>query len=394
MNMLNLLNIIRKNDRISRTDLVEKSGLTNGTITNLISELIENNYVVETGNGQSSGGRKPIMLELKAAAGYAVGVELIVARIACVLCDFKGHVIDSMEYAIEDISQKQELLDQIVEMVQLLVVRNHLSVERLLGIGLAVPGPCDYEKGILLNPPNLTGWVNVPICDIIQHRLGVRTMMCKETACAALAEYWFGKYARLPNIFVMHVEQAGIGGAFVAHGEVYQHAHGETMDIGHTTIAQNGGYPCSCGKRGCLEAQANGMAAVRYAKELLADGRISVLSRKEDITWHDVTMGANRGDAVCVEAVKKCARYLSAALGNVICLLDPDVVFLGSSFFDDCPKLFKWVVDDLERLSYPNAALYVIKARYSFGKLTSAIGAVALVLDAFSKSLSFIHSAG
>jgi len=383
INTKNVLNTIRRKGRISRKDISIITGLTAGTITNIIGDLIENGYLVEIGNGDSEGGRKPIMLELNSSAGYAIGLELQATEIVCISSDFKANVIHCEYEKIDVKTGKDFIIERIISIIENVINKSGIDREKILGVGLAVPGPCDYQNGIMVNPPNFPDWINVPIRSIISKRLSLDVYMSKETSCAVLADYLFGEGSGMKKIFGIVLGPVGIGGAFILNGEVYQEKHRDTMDIGHTTV-QIDGFKCSCGNDGCLEVQANAAAAIRYAQTLMGNGRSSIL--KEPISFTDIANGVLAKDSVSIEAIEICARYISLALSNVLNLLSPDRICIYGELVETCPYLFERIVIEIERREYPKIAKESQKARLSFGEISGAMGGLALVFDHLSKS--------
>ncbi len=383
INTRNVLSTIRKKGQVSRKELARQTELTTGTITNLTGALMSLGYLVEVGCGESEGGRKPILLELSANAGYAVGLELEVSNLTCVVSDFKADVLVSKRQSVHLEDGKNAVIDQMTALVEKTVQEAGIDRKKILGLGLAVPGPCDYEKGIMINPPNFPQWIDVPIRSILSERLQMPVYTSKETSCAALSEFWFSDAAGTKRILGIKVGDVGIGGALVLNGDIFQEKEGESMDIGHT-IVQLDGFPCTCGTKGCLEAHAAGIAAVRYAQEMIAAGEKSILPQR--FAYQDVVSGVKKQDAVCVEAVKKCAFYISVALGNTLSLLSPQRICLGGNFVHDCPLLYQKIIEYLERREYPASAKKAQKAKFAFGNLSGAMGGLALVFDAFSKT--------
>ncbi|HHU49908.1 MAG: ROK family protein [Caldicoprobacterales bacterium] len=383
INTRNVLNVIRREGSVSRKDLAKLTGLTTGTITNIISELIEKNYSIESGLGESESGRKPILLELNAEAGYAIGLSLEVSKIICVISDFKANILYSKHEEINVSDGKNAIIDQMIALIENVISHVGVNKNKILGVGLAVPGPCNYKEGIMINPPNLPGWINVPIKDIFSKRLGLRVYVSKETSCSVLSDYWFGEAAGINRIFGVIMGEVGIGGALVLKGEIFQQNEGESMDIGHT-IVQIDGYPCSCGSRGCLEVHANGQAAIRYAQEMLAAGHKS--TAKYPSSFQDIVDNVNEGDSVSIEAIKRCAYYASIGIGNALSLLSPQMICFGGDFIDKCPMLYDRIIEYLHGRDYPASAREAQKARFTFGEKSAAIGGLALVFDALSKS--------
>lgn len=377
MHQLNLgmvLNLIRRSDHITRATLAQMTGMTTASIANLVNELLELGYVEYAETGISTGGRKPMLLRMCPCAEYAVGLELTANHILGVIGNLQADVLVRSFVTIDPRAGKNAVIDAMVDVVEDMIVRSGLKREQLSGMGLALPGPCDYQNGIVLNPPNFPDWKHVPIRDILSERLGMKVLICKESACDGLAEYWFGGAVDNERIFTVHVGMVGIGGAFIDQGSVFRYDVRESMDIGHNTVEMNG-YPCACGGRGCLEAQANGIAALRYAREYAAaEGR----HREIFTNVESVIFGAEAGDVACVRAIDKCADYLSMALRNVILLLTPDRIFCGGSFAERCPRLVKAVSERLENYIYPDCSSTSLE-HFSFGGENGAIGALALV---------------
>lgn len=384
INTLHVLNVVRKAGTIPRRDLVTKTGLTTGTITNIIKELLEGKLLLEVGSGKSMGGRKPINLELNPEAGYAVGIELNTTEIICILSDFQAKVIDKLHTVSELDKGKDYVIEKIVGLIEKSIESNNIEKGKVLGVGLAIPGPYDHSTGRMLNPPKLPGWKDVPIKEIIAEKTGIRTYIGKETFCAALAEYWFGKALGFKKIFAINVYDSGVGGGMVMEGNSFHGFIDGGMDIGHTVV-QVDGYPCSCGNKGCLEAYADGKAAVRYALEALENGEESLFG-KGDTSLDELISCAEAGDKVSVEAIDQCAYYLNIAAGNIISIIDPDIIYFSGYFIEKCPGLFDKTVEYLDQRPFLSKAKKTIKVRSSFGKESGAMGALAMVFDDLSKT--------
>ncbi len=382
INKQNVMNTIRKFGKISRKDLTKRTKLTTGTITNLTDELLKSKLIQEKGSGESEGGRKPILLELNPRAGYAIGLELNTSQIWCALSDFKGEIIDKLHERVGFIEDRDGVIDSMVACIDEILRRNNVDKAAVFGIGLAVPGPFNDQKGVIVNPPNFRGWHNVPIRDIIEERTGIKTYAEKETQSSVLGEYWFGLGNGYKRIFQANVYEIGIGGGFLVDGNIF---HGDrfcSMELGHTVVKIDG-RPCICGSRGCLEAQANGLAAVRYARESRSGS--GALGGLDEISLDDVVAGAEAGDAVCVMAIEKCAYYLGVSLMNAIGLLAPDAIVFGGDFMAKSRLLFEKTTEHLNSHPYFIHAGEVKKFRASFGIDAGAIGGIATVLNAFSE---------
>lgn len=379
INLSIVLNLIRRNESITRGQLAVQTGMTIASITNLIGELREKGYVELIDSGKSAGGRRPELIRLCPEAEYAVGLEMTTSQITCLIGNLQAEILARRSVPISVEDGRERIIDAMVDAVEEVVRASGVPRERISGLGLAVPGPCDYQNGVMLNPPNFPDWVRVPIRDRLAGRLRMKVFMCKETSCDGLAEYWFGRATGSERIFVTHIGMVGIGGAFVDQGDVFRSDTQETMDIGHNVV-QADGYPCACGNRGCLEAQAHARAAVRYAREYAVLYRSARFQNPESIRLEDVLRGAEEGEACCVQAIERCAAYLSAALRNVILLLAPDRIFCGGGFVDRCPRLIEATARMLRDCRYPDCSGISLEP-FSFGRENGAIGALAVVFS-------------
>lgn len=266
-----------------------------------------------------------------------------------------------------------------LDCVREVIRQSGLEHSRIGGLGLAVPGPTDYVKGIMLNPPNFTHMKNVPILKLMREKTGIETYICKETTGAALAEFWFGGALGMERVFALYTTTCGIGGSFLQQGHVYDAKGIETMDIGHTSVNTEGGFLCNCGNRGCLEAQVSASAIVRYANEF-NDKRKNPYSLGDLET---ILRRASEGEPSCAQALDNCSRYHVSALRNIV-LLRPDNIFVGGNLFEFYPKLIESLREEMSLLKYPDCAGIAIEP-FSFGKMNCAIGSTAPI---FEKMLS------
>ncbi len=384
-----VFNAIRENGAISRKDLAKKLGLTSATVTNIVSRLLEENYLVESGLEESSGGRKPIILSLNQSAYAIIGLELSSVRLNCVMTDFKANVVLEEHVEINPFAGKEAIIEEMIHTLQTIISISGIKKERILGIGLITPGPCDFEKDLIINPPNLPGWHNVPLRQIVQERLNIRVEFEKETAAAALCEYWFGQAKESKCLFLCSVMQSGIGSSMLIDGELFHGYRGGAGEIGHMMVDMDGPQ-CACGNFGCLEALADGKALVAStAKKLKADGSLRKkygIENPEMLGMAEICARADEGEAFFMEEVIACAKYVGIALCNIIVAISPDTIVLTGGL-PDRSRLF---VQELKRFiynrAYPehNNAIKIYHS--SFGQNIDALGGAALVLERIFKS--------
>ena len=171
INLCMVLNLIRRNQYITRSELVTHTGLTAESITNIVNELREKGYIELMDSGKSFGGRKPELICLKPNAEYAVGLEMTTTRLICVVGNLQADVLARIAVPISVSMGRDAIIETMVSTANEAIVQSGLPRERIIGLGLAIPGPCDYKNGVMLNPPNFPDWIQVPICEILTRRL-------------------------------------------------------------------------------------------------------------------------------------------------------------------------------------------------------------------------------
>lgn len=378
-----VLSAVCKFGPISRRDLAEHTGLTSATITNLVGELIENNYLIESGQGASIGGRRPQMIEINPEAGFIIGVELNTSKIICILSDFKPNVLDKLTVDIDVSMGKDVIISEIVNAILNIIARNGIGSSKVFGVGFVSAGPYDRERGVMINPPNFPGWHNVQIRDMLTHTTGIKTYFERETPAVALGEYWFGSNNGNKRLLSVTVYEVGLGGGLVIDGEVYHGFCDGSMEIGHMVV-QPDGAQCSCGSKGCLEVQADGAASVRYARELMAAGQKSALPEDSEFHMKDVIACAASGDPVARQAIDKCAHFLGMALANLSVVFSPDVIYLGGPFIEESPQLFYKTIEIIDERPYPMHLRNIKKTPFSFGEYGASMGGIAIVYSELS----------
>jgi glucokinase len=201
----------------------------------------------------------------------------------------------------------------------------------LLKIGVACAGPLDVRRGLILSPPNLPGWDEFPIVEIIRRRIKVLVVLENDANAAALAEHRFGAGKEFKNLVYVTIS-TGIGGGIIADGKLIHGRTGNAGEIGHITVMPNG-IRCACGARGCLEAVCSGTGIARRFVEKLQSGASSIVIEKvqniEQVTTKHIAEAAAEGDSLAADIWEETIFYLSIGLGNLIVMFEPEAIILG-----------------------------------------------------------------
>ncbi len=224
------------------------------------------------------------------------------------------------------------------------------------GIGICAPGPLDPRTGVVVNPPNLPGWRNFPLAAEISKAYRLPVRVDNDGNAAALAETLWGAGRGYRNVFYATLG-TGIGTGIVFDGHIYHGRTGSAGEGGHVTIDYRGPR-CNCGKLGCIEILASGTAIARRASEQIAAGRRSAILEQagghlDKITGEMVGRAYVAGDSLAKELLQETAMFLTVWLGNIVDLLEPDVMIVGGGaasllqpFFDKIrDRLPGWCVN-------------------------------------------------
>ena len=206
------------------------------------------------------------------------------------------------------------------------------DAKEIEGIGFDFPGQVDYKTGVVKLAPNIPGWVNVPIAQMIEEEFNIPTRIDNDVRCAALGELKFGAGKGCEN-FVCITVGTGIGSGLVINGQLVRGAANAAGEIGHIKLQMNGGPICGCGDTGCLEAFASGPSIVAMAQEYLKGGKSTkfreMAGADGEITPYIVAKAAEAGDPVAKRIFEIIGTYIGMGLVSVINLLNPEKVIIG-----------------------------------------------------------------
>ncbi len=331
-NRIALLNYIRRNGTATRVGLSGVTGLTFMAIRNILQELTDLNLVRLDDRRGEGGRQRSAVYRINENYGYTVGLHINIYETRAAVMNLGGEILArrSCRCAVPD--SQMEFVDQITGLVKKTIEDAHVDAGQLLGLGIACPGPLNAESGMVLTPPNYPPLRYLPICSIMESRLGIPALVEKDANAIALGEYWYGagKTDLGPENNMVYIDaDMGIGSGLILGGELYRSCNFQAGEFGHITLDLNGPL-CNCGRLGCLEAMASGLAVRKRVAEQLAKLPDHPLYEQRDrLTINDVLQFAGQGDALCVSVLNQSAYYLGTALNSLIHLLDPNRIVLG-----------------------------------------------------------------
>lgn len=183
-----VLDLIRRQGPISRAEVKRITGLNFTTVTNAVNDLVEAGFVHEAGLGTSSGGRKPLLLQLNPTSRYVLGCELQSTELVVGLFDLTGNLVARADLLKEPATSPETVVERVVLGIRQVLAEGRVPLERVEGLGVAAPGPLNYETGVMLTPPNMLGWHDVPLRDMLAKATGLPVYVEKDGNAAALGE--------------------------------------------------------------------------------------------------------------------------------------------------------------------------------------------------------------
>lgn len=288
------------------------------------------------------------MVQVSMQEGFVIGVDIGGTKVAAGLVDGSAQIRRQTRSPMVPDGDAADGLAAVLSAVNSLSASSGNGAQHSIqGIGICSPGPLDPETGIVINPPNLPCWRNFPLATKIAQIYGVPVKIDNDANGAALAEAQWGAGRGYRHVFYATIG-TGIGTGIVLDGRIYHGRTGAAAEGGHLTIDYRGPL-CRCGKRGCIEILASGPAIAKRARMKLmnANGAGSVILEMangniEAVTSDMIDKANSAGDALARETLRETVELLSLWLGNIVDLLEPDVMVMGggvatmlSPFFDE-----------------------------------------------------------
>ncbi len=375
-----VLQAIRDHAPVSRSGLAALTGLTNATMTNIVRKLIGEGLVVEAGHGASVRGKPQVFLELRADARFAVGVLVDTDSLHFVLTDLSGQIVEQHTTEGAGMREPLEVVAEIAVEIERLIVRADVERADVIGVGVAMPGPVDAVRGVVLTPPFLPRWHSFPIVERLEELLRLPVLLANDANATALGEHWLTDAHDKQNFACIYMGD-GIGTGMFLDGHVFAGTSQNAGEIAHVSMDARGPV-CWCGNRGCLENYASPTAIVASARERLG--------ARAPADYASLRMLASQGDEDALAVVRDAAMYLSVAAVTVSVLLDLQLIVLAGKGFHGVEGVFVDAVQDAlaDRTRTGHAPRATVRMSL-VGDVAGAVGAATLLLDdALSPTLS------
>ncbi|GAB3163509.1 ROK family transcriptional regulator [Microbispora hainanensis] len=364
----------------SRMQLSEHFEVSRTTIGAELARLTALQLVEEIGPAASRGGRRSTVMDLAGRVRF-VGVVIGATSVSVAVTDGRLRVL-AFERTQCDVRQGPEpVLELAMEQSRRLLLK--LGVDKPMGVGVGVPGPVDFSRGIPVSPPIMPGWDGYPVRDVIGRRFDCPVLLDNDVNVMALGEQHAGAASTAENFLYVKVG-SGIGCGIVAKGELYRGMDGCAGDIGHIPVTGSDEI-CACGNTGCLEASFSGDALAREALAAARSGRSPLLKefleRDGTLTAAQVGEAVAAGDAASVQMVRDGGRRVGEVLAGLVSFFNPSLIVLGGGLTLLGHILLAEIRGAIYRRSLPLATRNLPIAMSDLGPQAGVIGAARLVSE-------------
>jgi predicted NBD/HSP70 family sugar kinase len=294
----------------------------------LVNELIDEGLVIERGFAASTGGRKPITYSLKLDVMYVVAVALDQLITKVVLMDLNNQYVSEIKKIDLPLANNSHALSKLAEGIASFIKEQPIEKEKIIGVGIGMPGFVDAIKGINYTFLHTNGrTINQTISD----KIGLPVFIDNDSSLIALAELRFGAAHNKKNAMVINASW-GVGLGLILNGELFRGHNGFAGEFSHIPLFINNKI-CECGKTGCLETESSLLVVIEKAREALSEGKASQL---KGLPKHEVEKAcemivdaANRGDKLAVELLSEAGYNIGRGVAILIHILNPEIVVLS-----------------------------------------------------------------
>lgn len=379
-NTLSILECIRQFGPITKREIQVRTGLSWGAISNIITDLFNKRVISETKSAESLIGRIPCKFDISNNDNLIIGVDINIEGLTAVLIDLKNRMIKSAKINIIK-NDRDGILEQTKQIIHNLIKDSNVNKKKIIGIGVAMQGAVDAEKGISIFSPHFRGWQDVPVKDMLEKEFNIPVLVEHDPNCMALSERWMGAANGVNNLLFIRLSMA-IGMSIIINGVLYKGLDGSAGEFGHVTMNPSG-PKCSCGNYGCLETYVSGNNILQKAIEGIKIGRNTVLSgfleHMQDLELVNVIEAARQGDDFACGLFDEAGIYLGIGISNLISILNPDLIIIGGEMIK-CEDLFlKRTREVISQKAWKNSRVNLVTSRLENN--SAAIGAATIFVQ-------------
>lgn len=329
LNQSIVLDTIRKIGPISRSEIAKRTKLSPTTVTSAVNELIRSGYVTEGGQGESSGGRKPIQINFLPDSKVIIGVSVTNSTVLIACMNLNAEPRGKKLYYLNS-HGKMDVVTQLLNFIGDYI--DHVKdIASCIGISIIAPGIINSTDGIILLNSKLQ-LMDIPLKKMVEERFGLKVWLNNDANAIALAESTYGSFRDKKNLIYIQLGE-GLGSGIVVNKKVFVGNHGGAGEFGHISI-NRGGRVCECGNAGCLENFVGWPALYSTIVAAIAKGNKTLI---RDLCGEDVSQITEKtfitalkmGDSFSKQIAVEAAKNLALGLVTMVNLFDPEVILIG-----------------------------------------------------------------
>ncbi|HOP82884.1 MAG TPA: ROK family protein [Fervidobacterium sp.] len=331
-NLLSVFKTVQKKNLISRTDISKLTHLSESTISRCVSRLLEKNILVEKRLGKSSGGRPPILLDINSEGPFSVGIEVGETHVDVVAINAYYKILKSESKVVPKDISIDALVDEIYDTFTTLISTGKISREKIISVGLGLPGIVSKDQKKLLLTPN-SHFETFPSSDVLQRILDIPVFYDNGANLMVFSEYHLNKLSP-DSILLGVIIGTGIGAGLVVREEIFRGSNGASLEVGHTVIMPDG-PECRCGRHGCVEALASVPKLIESYNAKSNDIKINDIKELHELF--------SNGDALAKDVLEQEAYYLALLLANLANIVNPSRIFIGGEITPVLPNILEQI---------------------------------------------------
>ena len=364
-----ILALIRGGGATTRQELVRRSGLSRAAVSERIELLLDRGLIRPNSETVSSGGRPATSFAFNPALGVILAADLGASHSRLAVTDLAGTVLAERSADLRIDLGPDHFLEWVERTFAETLSEDGRDLGQVWGVGVGLPGPVDYERGMTVNPPIMPGWDGYPVADRLADHFGAPVLVDNDVNVMATGEHWV-HWREVEHLLFVKVG-TGIGSGIIASGAIHRGEDGAAGDIGHIHISGHDAVVCGCGNTGCLEAVAGGGAIARQLTELgfdAADARAAVEL-------------AAAGNVEATQLIRRSGRLLGEALASAVNFLNPRLIVIGGDLARAEQQLFAGLREVIYQRSLPLATRHLRIVSSQLGERAGVIGCAVMVMN-------------
>ncbi len=381
-------NMIRRNlilralldeEHLSLTDLKNITGISLPVVTTIVAGLADEGFVLELDLKEENrgAGRPPSVFKLNGDAGYVLGIDIGRTNTDFVVLDLaQDMILQKRRESVNLQSNERSVIDELYKEVQKILKDAKVDYNKVLGIGISIPGIIQGPKGI---SETYFNFGEESLEEMIRDKFNKPVNIEHDAKAMALGELWFGSAKGKENVLCINMGW-GLGLGMILNGKIFYGSDYYAGEFGHLQVVPEGNL-CYCGKRGCLETYASGKAMARVAKEKIQKGAQTMITSKiqsiEEIDAKIIFESANQGDTFSIEILEEAASYLGFGLAQLINIINPEMIIFGGKI----ATVNEFIINSIQTSAMKYSMTHLNKnIRFEVSNLGTVAGALGVAM--------------